>query len=43
MNVILHAANYDGPAIVVFQNAAEITVQLIAQRFVLQLRAAIFG
>ena len=43
MYMILHAANDEGLAILVRQNAAEVTVQFFPQRFVANKRAAVFG
>jgi hypothetical protein len=43
MNVIIHAADDEGLAIVMREDAAEVTVQFIAQGFVAEKRAAVFG
>ena len=43
MNVIFHATDNDGLAFEIGQNAPEITVQFIAQRFVAEKRPPVFG
>ena len=41
--MILHAANEDGLAFEIGQNAAEVSVQFIAHRFVAEERPSVFG
>ena len=43
MHMILHAADNDGLAIKVRQDAAEVTVQFFAQWFMAQERPPVFG
>jgi hypothetical protein len=43
MNMIFHAADNDGLAIVMGQDAAKITMQFFAQSFVAQKWATVFG
>ena len=43
MNVILYAADDNGLAIEIGQNAADVAVQFFAKRFVAEKRATLFG
>ena len=43
MNVVFHAADDDGLAIEIGQDAAEVAVQFLAERFVAEQRATFFG
>ncbi len=43
MDVVFHASNDDGLAFEIRQDAAEVAVQFVAQRFVAEERLPVFG